>query len=198
MEMYPKIQDPNFRMALKVPPDDAVQRKVEETVKLLSHELATPLEVPPVVYDLKGTKAGQHTCRYYTNNPETTFDHKIRVNNDLLYTPAYEEMIQQTIPHEVAHAVAAQIYGAKVGHGYQWQRLMHLLGLPAKRCHSFEVEKARKRTKMDRPYIYTCACNRTYPLTQIVHRRILANKDPHRQYTCKFCRSAVRYVRTLT
>lgn len=178
--IYENIKDPHIRHLLRLPPDDAVERKVAETVETLQkHFPDTKLIVPEIVYDLKGHTAGMANKS------------KIRINVDLLYTEHYDDMIQSTVPHEVCHVVQRQLYPASKSHGYEWTRLMLLLGLPPERCHSYDTTPARKRTPMKRPYVYTCEC-RTHAMTQIVHRRIKSGKD----YVCRDCRQPLIFSHT--
>lgn len=170
--IYPNITDTTVRQLLRLPPDDAVERKVTETIEALQeHFPDTKLIVPEIVYDLKGHTAGMANKT------------KIRINVDLLYTEHYDDMIQSTVPHEVCHVVQRQLYPTSKAHGYEWTRLMLLLGLSPSRCHSYNTTPARQRSPMKRPYVYTCACD-THAMTQIVHRRIQSG----REYVCRNCR----------
>jgi predicted SprT family Zn-dependent metalloprotease len=52
-------------------------------------------------------------------------------------------MMQQIVPHELAHAADWQLYGEsemKCGHGRGWREIMMNYGLPPNRFHRMELE----------------------------------------------------------
>ena len=55
-----------------------------------------------------------------------------------------DEMINDTIPHEVAHLVAALHHSADCSHDPRWQRICLALGGTAKRTHSMKLTPIRK------------------------------------------------------
>jgi SprT protein len=162
-----------------IPPDDAVERKVAETLEKLQAHTSTKLRAPEIKYDLRG-----HVAGYAIGG------HTIRINVELLYTDHYDDMINSTVPHEVCHIAAAQMYPyMRVGHGREWKELMWLIGLPATRCHNYETVAARKRQRMPRPYVYECDC-RQHALTAIRHKRVLAGY----RYHCTYCRGELEFI----
>jgi SprT protein len=162
---------------LNLPPvhvQKAIKQKIRECMDTLENHFGTPLTKPTVVYDLKGHTAGE---AYYGEN-------KVRLNLDLLWNEETQrEMIDVTLPHEVAHLVAHERHGPLIkSHGWQWAYVMRVLGLPPDRTHLMRTTAARKRKKMPRPFKYHCYC-KTHHLTKIVHKRILQG----RQYECHDC-----------
>ena len=163
--------------ALKAQVDEAIRHTLQVLAIKLPSDIAEMLPpLPVVVFDLKGTTAGQ----------AWTGENKIRVNLGVLMNPKYQEdMLEQTIPHEVAHLVTRAIWGSQVkSHGRQWAFIMNLLGKPAKRCHTYEVEPARKRAK---PFRYECDCQ-THMVSVTIHRRITQG----REYKCTDCNGRLR------
>lgn len=57
-----------------------------------------------------------------------------------LYAIDPSEIISQTVPHEVAHQVAWDLF-KEPGHGKLWKDIMVAYGLKPDRCHSIGVEK---------------------------------------------------------
>jgi SprT protein len=87
-----------------------------------------------VLFDLKGATAGM-----------AIGGHTIRLNTEALenYT---DDMLHNTIPHEVAHIACQQWYPKEnVHHGYKWQYMMYRLGLEPARCHNYDYTPARRR-----------------------------------------------------
>lgn len=46
-----------------------------------------------------------------------------------------DEMLNDTIPHELAHLAAFTVYGDS-GHGPSWKKVMREIGLEPSRCHN--------------------------------------------------------------
>jgi SprT protein len=110
----------------------------------------------------------------------------IRVNAQILINPEFtEDMINNTIPHEVAHVVVRQTWPSAKGHGKEWKLMMYYLGLEAERCHSYDTVAARQRQKAPRPHVYYCNCDEPHRVTNILHRRM----QQGRRYTCRKCGS---------
>jgi len=153
---------------------DRVEAKVKESLDILASK-GYPARAPKVKYDLKGRTAGQ-----------AVGGHTIRVNLQILSNPKHtEDMLNSTIPHEVAHIVVMQTWPSASGHGSEWRRMMFYLGLEAERCHNYETVAARKR---DKPYTYYCMCDTPHKVSITLHRRIMQG----RRYRCRKCGSYLR------
>ena len=80
----------------------------------------------PLRWDLHGSCAGR---AWYSA------DSRIQLNRAYCVAEA-KEMIQDTIPHEIAHIVAWQLWRAR-GHGVEWKSVFQVLtGKQANRLHS--------------------------------------------------------------
>ncbi|NER62530.1 SprT family protein, partial [Pseudomonas sp. MAFF212428] len=95
---------------------------------------------PEVSFKLRGQKAG--VAHLHEN--------LLRFNLQL-YRENSEDFLRQTVPHEVAHLVAHQLFGERIQpHGEEWQLIMRgVYELPPNRCHNYAV----KRRSVTR-YIY--------------------------------------------
>lgn len=179
-----------LRQAVGMPPSSVeaeIESIVGEALSLLSDIYGVMVEKPTIVYDIKGTKAGQ--ARSETINGKKHYT--IRVNNDLLYGEHLEEMLRQTIPHEVAHIFVYQVWPGVSGHGGEWRSVMRQLGLDPKRTHRYKVQKARNREKMSRQFIFTCDCQE-HKLTKIRYHRIM---NEGKTYICKRCGATLEFAR---
>lgn len=86
-------------------------------------------------------------CCHHDSRKITLSKHFVEKNS--------EELVTQTILHEIAHALV----GGEYGHGKPWKRVARLLGYSGNRCCSNEVELP------NRNYEGTCpSCGR------IIHR----------------------------
>lgn len=137
-----------------------VMDKVEQLV-VRARELYGPDAVPQnlqIRFDLRGRNAGQ-ACRENGR-------YWIRFNTDMMQNTGWDHIINNTVPHELAHVLCGW-KGWDSGHGRNWQRVCRALGGNAERCHSEQVKYAKGRT-----YIYTTTTGKTVMLSQIRHRKI--------------------------
>ena len=84
-----------------------------------------------VHFDLKGRAAGtatQHGKRHY-----------IRFNHDMLTRDAFDHMLNDTVPHEIAHILCFMDPRLGSGHNNGWRRVCITLGGKPDRCHTEEV-----------------------------------------------------------
>ncbi len=133
-------------------------------------------ERPQVSFKLRGQKAGvahlnQNLLRF----------------NAQLYRENREHFLKQTVPHEVAHLVAHQLFGPRIRpHGEEWQLIMRgVYDLAPDRCHSYAVARPQQTR-----YIYRCACaERDFSFT--AQRHALVRKG--RRYACRSCRSTLAF-----
>ena len=131
---------------------------------------------PEISFKLRGQKAG---VAHLTEN-------KLRFNLQL-YLANQEDFLRQTVPHEVAHMVAHQLFGPRIQpHGEEWQLIMRgVYELPPHRCHSYEVE----RRKVNR-FIYRCSCvDGEFPFS--AQRHALVAKG--RRYYCRRCKVTLTF-----
>lgn len=150
--------------------------------------------IPQIRYETKGRAAGlacwNHGKPYININP-------------ILLNENVEQMVTQTVPHEVAHIVVFEMYGdsaLRTGwgkrrtvapHGYEWQQVMRVFGLNPDRCHNMDVSSIKKLKKSYVEYVYKCSCKQ-HIVSSIVNKRITNGKN----YRCRECGNRLEYVRT--
>jgi len=134
---------------------------------------ARRLPVPEVAFDLRGRSAGQ--AIFARRSREV----RIRINAKLLASHP-KEMLEETVPHEVAHVVIFRLYGRKAKpHGDEWKALMRVFGVDPAPCHTLPAEPARVLKR----FRYECACDTPAMLTSIRHKRAQQGTD----YICRRC-----------
>ena len=89
-------------------------------------------------FDLKGRAAGQamRVRNQYT----------VRFNQDMLTREAFDHMLNDTVPHEIAHIVCFMDPRLGNNHDSRWAAVCRALGGTGERCHSEEVIYGRGRT----------------------------------------------------
>jgi hypothetical protein len=59
-----------------------------------------------------------------------------------------EHYLKQTITHECAHLIAYNLYGSGISpHGVEWKGVMADLGVPALRCHEYDISNVQHKQK---------------------------------------------------
>jgi SprT protein len=139
-------------------------------------------KIPEIRYDTKGRAAGQ--AWYNDGNPF------IKIN-PILLNENVETVINQTVPHEIAHIVADMIWN-RINirpHGREWASVMYLFGKRPNRCHSMDTTSIRMLRHGGKEYLYKCNCQ-TFKFSKTRHTKSLGGVV----YTCKRCKSHVEYV----
>lgn len=123
-----------------------------------------------VLFNLRGKAAGQATARGV-----------IRFNP--LFAQHYtERFLARTVPHELAHVAAYQMFGT-MAHDNNWRRVMYNLGVEPTRCHEYDLSVIPGYA-----YSYACpSCKRQYKLSRTRHNRVLSGT----QYSCGVCRTPI-------
>lgn len=141
---------------------------------------------PEIRYDLVGKAAGQAIYDKF-GNPI----HTIRINPVLL-NENEKHIIEQTVPHEMAHVVVSQVWqeerGSRVkGHGHEWQSVMRLFGLQPDRCHNLDTTTIRA-LKGGEEYHFNCGC-KVWKLSKTKYNRYLYGGS----YRCPSCKGQLKF-----
>lgn len=140
------------------------------------------LPEPRIRFDLKGLGAGQAQTQpwRWRRHPDV-----IRLNPELLQRHP-QEMLEETIPHEVAHLVVSRRFGRRAApHGPEWREVMAAFGVPARPCHTMPAEPTRRL----RRYRYHCACPEGVEMSSIRHNRARRGT----RYVCRRCGETLRW-----
>ncbi|EOG1042950.1 SprT-like domain-containing protein [Pseudomonas aeruginosa] len=154
--------------------------KVRESLCIAERHFSKSFALDDVLFDLGGKAAGQLVY------DKMRASYKIRINRGLLQKDP-NHVINQTIPHELAHLVAFQVYGAKIApHGREWQSVMRdVFGLRPDRCHSIDTSSVSPK-----PFVYTCTCPKLFRLSKRMHTKLATKR---RTYKCKHCLGPLVY-----
>lgn len=144
-------------------------------VAVANERFGLRLAVPELRFDLRGRAAGQTVYPARRRGRAV-----IRINAALLRA-CPGEMLEETVPHEVAHAATRWIYGAAAKpHGAEWRALMQAFGKAPSVCHALPAQAARRVAY----YPYRCACDQPCYLSAIRHRRAKAGRASYRCIRC--------------
>jgi len=118
----------------------------------------------PVVFVEKGTTAGMAKWKRISGG---RIIYNVEFSIEAL-TNYWDDMTEDTIPHEMAHIVDFVINGKSNNHNKVWQRIAHRLGCSGQRTHSYQVTKARQYKK----FVYVATCGTTHKVGTKVHNKI--------------------------
>jgi predicted SprT family Zn-dependent metalloprotease len=93
---------------------------------------------PSIAFNLRGRVAGWAGCKFcFLTRKATQFS--LRFNRELITGNHFDDMMNNTVPHEVAHLVcyARPELGRK--HDGGWKRVCMALGGNGDRCHNYDV-----------------------------------------------------------
>lgn len=112
-------------------------KKVLQTFWAHLHQVVLPIpkfpyRLPTMIFDLKGTTAGQANFRRWI----------IRINQEAL--DKYPQETRAIIRHEACHLYAAKNFGEHIrSHGREWKRTMEMANQVPDRCHTLQLTPAR-------------------------------------------------------
>jgi len=129
-----------------------------------------------VLFTLGGESAG---CGGYHRKRKQWF---VDFNRRLLQEN-WQDYLDETIAHEVAHVVADyvawKLQQRDPGHGLLWKAIMYEFKCEPSRCHNYDVSAVSNAKRHARTFTYVCGC-REYNLS--------AGKHMNRKIkTCPLC-----------
>ena len=136
-----------------------VRAKIAELTLQANRLYGITLPAIDIRFDLRGRCAGQAGWRG-TN-------YFMRFNTDMMVNAAWDHLINDTVPHELAHVVC--FFAPRLGknHNPGWARVCRQLGGSGQRCHKEEVTYANGKT-----FYYTSSTGQTITLSIQRHRKI--------------------------
>lgn len=136
-----------------------VNAKIAELTKKANQQYNITLPQIQVRYDLRGRVAG-----WAGRKGNVYF---MRFNTDMLVNQSWDHMINDTVPHELAHVVCF-FRETDRGHGANWRSTCIALGGSGERCHKEAVIYAKGNT-----YAYTTSTGHVVNVSEKIHRKIL-------------------------
>lgn len=117
-----------------------------------------------ISFDLRGRAAGYaHGERYRGVGT----DYKVRFNRDMMMRDELKNIIDEVVPHEIAHIVCYMNPALGRNHNPGWKRVCLALGGTGSRTHSLPVVYGKGNT-----YEYTTDKGHTIRLTERKHKAV--------------------------
>lgn len=160
------------------PIDEGLRRQVvaltEDYIASAGQALERAFRPVPVRFDLRGTTAGMF--RADGRQCEIRY-------NPWIFAKHWDYNLQGTVPHEVAHYIVHEVYGAGrvKPHGEEWRALMHYFGADPEVTFKLPLDGIPQRRQ--RTHRYRCAC-REHHVSTTRHNRMRRGSG---EYCCRHC-----------
>lgn len=147
-----------------------VNSKVNEVIALskevLKRDVFAGIDID-VRFDLKGACAGQAGYTTSKGNRE----YFLRFNIDMIKDDRFNEILENTVPHELAHVIGF-ITGAFKNHDKNWKRVCKVLGGTGETYHRLEWTPA----KVTKKFVYETTCGSKVTVGVNRHNKIQNGK----------------------
>ena len=172
-----------------VVPQDVQERirvRVQECLDISQRSFKRPFEFPTIRYDKRGQAAGEASHK----------DWSINLNRVLLLENL-EDMIENIVPHEIAHLINSEVYRSRgyrrpSPHGSSWRSIMWSYGLVPERCHHYDTSSV-KITKQKQPkHVWVCRTCGTRML--LGNKRHSNHQKGWRKYFMRGCQNHGGYI----
>ena len=108
--------------------------KTAEYLVIANKHFGKEFDFPTIDFSLRGSCSGsmQTTGREF-KNPYMKLNKAYFVEN-------WDDMINKTIPHEIAHYVADKMFKTRCHHDWRWKSIMvNVFKLSPERCHNYDT-----------------------------------------------------------
>jgi SprT protein len=155
-----------------------VMKRLHEVTDIVNAKYNSNIKVPTVTYNLKGRIAGK---AYWHG--------QIKLNAGIFLTHI-EDFIHRTVAHEMMHICCYRLYPRAKGHGREWKSLMHLIGVEASRCHSYDVSTSLLASGKEL-FSYSCNC-KTHSVGKVKHNNM--QRLGPANYKCRSCKHGLTFL----
>jgi predicted SprT family Zn-dependent metalloprotease len=141
-----------------------IRDRVRDCINMAETKFGIKMPEVKVLFDLRGRAAGMAQRRGTEHSLRFNVEH-IRLGGK-----TWEHLLNETVPHEVAHAVchAHPRFGHR--HDAGWQRVCRTLGGNGSQCYG--EEDAPEAVAAQRPWVYITTAGYEVRVTKIIHRKI--------------------------
>ncbi|MCG6900300.1 MAG: SprT-like domain-containing protein [Gammaproteobacteria bacterium] len=150
---------------------------IQQAERLFARDFSKPV----IRFDLSGRIAGMY--RLLGQQPEIRY-------NPYLFGKYFDDNLANTVPHEVAHHLVAELYGWRNirPHGTQWKDVMRRLGAAAAVTCRYDLSGIPQRRQ--RRFNYSCGCT-THALSAVRHNRMQRGQG---RYLCRQCHQTLVFA----
>lgn len=148
---------------------EAIRAKVAECIKLAESKYGVKMPAVDIRFDLTGRCAG--VAGWKPNGVGgRTYYLRFNVTHMSLGGATWEHLLNDTVPHEVAHTVCQAFPQYGKNHNSGWKSVCVAIGGNGKRCYS--KEDAPEAIAHQRPFTYTTSLGQTVSVSVRIHNKI--------------------------
>ena len=136
-----------------------VEAKVATLIKKAEELFDTKLPPIELRFDVRGRVAGWAGSKWGS--------YFMRFNVDMMMNSSWDHLLNDTVPHELAHIVCFVNPRLGRNHDQGWKRVCRMLGGNGQRCHNEQVEYANGKT-----FYYTTSTGHVVTLSSQIHRKV--------------------------
>ena len=142
----------------------AVRNKVTECIALAEKHFGITMPKVDIRFDLKGRAAGMACYR------GDYFYLRFNVNHMAMGGQTWDHLLNDTVPHEVAHTVCQAFPKFGRNHDQGWKRVCVILGGNGRR--TYNEDDAPEAVAAQRPYVYITTHGHEVRVTKVMHAKI--------------------------
>lgn len=140
---------------------DRVQQVIAKAETLYNIKLS-----PQVLFDLRGKRAGCAQCSRCRWTGKVS-NLKVRFNQQFINNENFQDMLDNTVPHELAHLVCYMRPDLGDHHDNGWRRVCMALGGNGNTRHDYKVE-------IKNGFTYRASCGTEVTVSRVIHTKIQA------------------------
>jgi SprT protein len=147
---------------------EQIKAKVQQCIRQAEQKFGITMPQVDVRFDLKGRAAGMAgMIRRMSGNQ---FYLRFNIQHIQLGGKTYDHILNDTVPHEVAHTVCQAFPSLGKNHDAGWKRVCVALGGNGLRCYS--EEDAPEAVAQQRPWVYITTTGHEVRVTKVIHSKI--------------------------
>jgi SprT protein len=162
---------------------DETQAYIKQARRLFSIKNSAFSRTVDITFNLKGRASGM----YRVKRSLLHRSREIRYN-PYIFSKYFDDNLNTTVPHEVAHYISDLIYGLQniKPHGKEWQQIMYAFGADASVTANYDLTGIPQNKS--RSVTYQCNCG-DRQLSLIRHNKIIYRRY---KYYCKTCKQTLQ------
>lgn len=141
----------------------AIREKTHAVLNLARQLYGVDIQ-PHVSFNLRGRAAGIASCRMCRITRRAS-DFKVRYNPHFIQGEHFQDMLDNTVPHEIAHLVTYMRPDLGHKHDAGWRRICLALGGNGLRCHAYDVP-------VTNGFTYRASCGTLITVSKVIHNKI--------------------------
>jgi SprT protein len=147
---------------------EQIRARVQQCIRQAEQKFGITMPHVEVRFDLRGRAAGMAgMIRRFSGDQ---FYLRFNIQHIQLGGKTYDHILNDTVPHEVAHTVCQAFPSLGRNHDAGWRRVCIALGGNGSRCYG--EEDAPEAVAQQRPWVYITTTGHEVRVTNVIHKKI--------------------------